>query len=66
VALHAKVRFVPEAEVPYICWLRLSFGTELLRIVKRTEFMLPLGMMRHMQGHWRKMFLPLIADRSGT
>jgi hypothetical protein len=57
---------VPEAEVPYICWPRLSFGTELLRIIKRTEFMLPLGMMRHMPGHWREMFLPLIADRSDT
>jgi hypothetical protein len=24
------------------------------------------GMMRHMPGHWREMFLPLIADRSDT
>jgi hypothetical protein len=42
----------------------LPFGTEFLRIIKRTEFMLPLGMTRDAPGHWRKMFLPLIADRS--
>jgi hypothetical protein len=43
-----------------------AFGTELLRIIKRIEFMLHLAMMRHLPGHWREMFLPLIADRSGT
>jgi hypothetical protein len=47
-------------------FLPLSFGTEFLRIIKGTEFMLPLCMMRHMPGHWREMFLPLIVDRSGT
>jgi hypothetical protein len=43
-----------------------SCGTELLHIVKRTELMLHLGMMRHMPQHWREIFLSLIADRSGT